>query len=57
MIRQAVSHGRCALSPLLRRAIATACEDDVKPILEDVEEFVVAAGGDGTVRAVADELN
>jgi diacylglycerol kinase (ATP) len=34
----------------------TACEDDVGPILEDVEGFVVAAGGDGTVRAVAERL-
>ncbi len=34
----------------------TACEDDVEPILEDVEGFVVAAGGDGTVQAAAERL-
>lgn len=35
---------------------ATSSEHDLDPILEDVEGLVVAAGGDGTVRAVATRL-
>lgn len=35
---------------------ATSSERDLDPILEDVEGLVVAAGGDGTLRAVATRL-
>ena len=35
---------------------ATSCEADLDPALEDVGGLVVAAGGDGTIRAVATRL-
>jgi diacylglycerol kinase family enzyme len=31
----------------------TSCEEDLDEVLEDVEDLVIAAGGDGTVRSVA----
>ena len=35
---------------------ATSSEEELDPILEDVEGLVIAAGGDGTFRAVASRL-